>query len=258
MANTHCKNCMFSKEAKTTDPCDFGIIEIIKNSKELSIIDNYFYIKNYRCAYGLSENIYNQYPELQKTDNIQNFVADRAKLKYYLLLDLRNLSNVDIISKIDEIKTFNIKPKFISLICNQDSHDQNLISQIHKSFKGSSISWKIHLFLHSIPLNDCINIAAETTIPNFDEKITALIINDYTNKEVNNLFNDHINYVHYVFKVLQNDTYCIANETNSLNMMAMFTSLYKSIISTISKDILYGINNIKELKIGHYDLEASK
>lgn len=256
MANTHCKSCMFSKEANATSPCEFNIIDIIKDNKELSVIDNFFYIKNYRCSYGLSENIYTSYPELQKEQDIKEFVVHQAKLSYYLILDIRTITNEEIHNIIEtNIKTLDIKPQFISFICSNEQHSNNVIENIRKTFYGTNIDWKVHMFIDSIPLNDCINIAAETTINNFTKQITTLVIGTI---DPNIDMNDHINYLHYLFKILQNGTYCVLKDSTSLHMMGIYISLYKSIVSTIGKDILYGINNISELKIGQYDIEASK
>lgn len=255
MANTHCKNCMFSNEANSTTPCEFNLIDLIKDAKELSIVDNYFYTKNYKCAYGFSENIYTSNPELQKIPDLKTFIVEKAKLRYYLIIDVRSLSDNNISTQINIIKTLDIKPQFISLICSNEQKANEIILNAKDEFKDSGIDWKVHVFLNSIPLNDCVNISAETTISNL-QNISAILISDCSDSTV--FLNDAVNHMHYTFKLIQNDTYCIMKDKNSLNMLAIYVSLYKSILSTITKDILNGIGSIPELKIGTYVIKDSQ
>lgn len=255
MANTHCKNCMFSKEANTSTPCEFNLIEVLENKKELSIVDNFFYIKDYKCAYGFSENIYETYPQLQKDVNIKDFVLEKAKILYYLIIDARLLSIEELKIKTNKIKKLDIKPQFISIITSTQQNTKTIISSMQKLFEKSHIDWKIHSFLNTISFNDCINIAAETTISNLDN-IQYMVFDDGT--ESNLSLNDVINHSQYVFKLIQDNVYCIMNNKDSLHMTSMYTSLYKSIISTIGKDIVVGINSIPNLNIGSYDIEKSQ
>lgn len=255
MANTHCKNCMFSNEANNSSPCEFNLIDLIKEHKELSIVDNYFYIKNYKCAYGFSENIYIDNPELQKIPDLKTFILNKATIKYYLILDIRKLSDNYISSQINLIKTLDIKPSFISLICSNEQKASDIISNAKEEFKNSGIDWKVHIFVNSIPLNDCVNISAETTISNL-QNISAILISDCSDDTL--FLNDAVNHMHYSFRLIQNDTYCIMKNKNTLNMLAIYVSLYKSILSTISKDILQGIGSIPELKIGSYVIKDSQ
>lgn len=255
MANTHCKNCMFSREADSSSPCEFNLIDIIKNKKELSIIDNFFYIKDYKCAYGFSENIYQTHPELQKNVNIKDYVLDQAKISYYLIIDIRLFSTDELIQKINTIKELDIKPKFISLITSTQQNTKDIILKLQKQLDKTKIDWKIHSFLNTISFNDCINIAADTTI-NSIENIQYMVLDDGTPYSIS--INNIINHAHYVFKIIQDNIYCIATDKESLHMMSMYVSLYKSVISTIGKDIINGINSIPNLNIGSYDIEKSK
>lgn len=255
MANTHCKNCMFSHETNTSSPCEFNLIDLVKEHKELSIVDNFFYIKNYKCAYGFSENIYINNPELQKIPDLKAFILNKATIKYYLILDIRKLSDDDISKQIDLIKMLDIQPNFISLICSNEQKTSNIIRNAKDEFKNYGIDWKVHIFVNSISLNDCVNISAETTISNL-KNISAILISDCSDNTL--LLNDAINYMHYSFKLIQNDTYCIMKNKNTLNMLAIYVSLYKSILSTVGKDILRGIDSIPELKIGSYVIKDSE
>lgn len=255
MANTHCKNCMFSKETDTTDPCDFGLIELIKDHKELSVVDNHFYIKDYKCAYGFSENIYNSNPELQKTTNIKDFILNKAKISYYLIIDSRLLSVADLSAKIETIKNLDIKPNFISIIVSNEQNVKRFLDNIQESLTGSGIDWKIHSFLNSASFNDCVVILAETTISNLDG-VQFIMFDD--GSEYNQDINNMINYLHYSFKIIQSKNYCIAINRENLNMMCMYMSLYKSIMSTVGKNILDAINNIPNLNIGFYDIKQSQ
>ena len=255
MANTHCKNCMFSMEADSSTPCEFNLIDVIKNKKELSVVDSFFYIKDYRCSYGFSENIYQTHPQLQKDVNIKDYVLEKAKISYYLIVDVRLLSTQEILRKINIIKNLDIKPKFISFVTATQQNTKDIIVNIQKNLDKTHIDWKIHSFLNTISFNDCINIAAETTINSMDN-IHHMIFDDGGESSIS--LNDIVNHSHYVFKIIQEPTYCIMTDKESLNMLSMYISLYKSIISTIGKDIINGINSIPNLNIGFYDIEKSK
>ena len=145
MANTHCKSCMFSKETNSDNPCDFGLIEIIKDHKEISVVDNFFYIKDYKCNYGFSEHIYTTNPELQKEIDIKNFILDKAKLQYYLVLDIRLLSLEEIKNEISIIKKLDIKPKFISFISSNEQKTSDIIKTI-KSLKAVAYQFATETF----------------------------------------------------------------------------------------------------------------
>ena len=255
MANTHCKSCMFSKETNSDNPCDFGLIEIIKDHKEISVVDNFFYIKDYKCNYGFSEHIYTTNPELQKEIDIKNFILDKAKLQYYLVLDIRLLSLEEIKNEISIIKKLDIKPKFISFISSNEQKTSDIIKTIKSLLSSKNIDWKVHVFLNTMSLNDCINIAVETTISTFKE-ISVLVINNCSDHTID--INTHINYLHYSFRLIQDKNHCIMHNKDDLNMVAIYISLYKSIITTIGKNILNGINSIPDLNIGKYEIKESE
>lgn len=255
MANTHCKNCMFSKTADSTQPCEFDIIDIIKDSKELSVVDNYFYIKNYKCHYGFSEKVYESNPELQKIGDLKSFIVEKTKLVYYLVIDIRRLSELEIHNKISIIKNLDIKPKFVSFIASsQNQNIKNIIDLVNENLNNHSIDWKVHSFINSISFNDCINIAAETTV----QPINGLQFLVFDAGEANELINNVINHIHYTWIITQSGNYCFVNEKNNINLLSIHIALYKAVISTNHKDIIEVLNNIPNLDIGEYDFEKSK
>jgi len=246
---------MFSKEANTTTPCEFNLIEVLDNKKELSIVDNFFYIKDYKCAYGFSDNIYNTYPQLQKDVDIKNFVLEKAKILYYLIIDARLLSVEELKERTNQTTKLDIKPKFVSIITSTQQNTKTIISSMQKIFEKTNIDWKVHSFLNTMSFNECINITAETTINNL-ENIQYMIFDD--GNESSLCLNDVVNHSQYVFKIIQDNVYCIMSNKDSLHMTSMYISLYKSIVSTIGRDIVTGIHSIPNLNIGLYDIEKSK
>jgi len=254
MTSTHCKNCIFSHEASTSNPCEFNLIEIIKNDHDLSIVDNFYYIKDYKCCYGFSKNVYSANQELVTNIDIKNWIISKAKLSYYLIIDIRNLEQDKIDKKILEISQLDIKPRFVSFFASNSQDIKIIISSAQNQLNGYGIDWKVHSFLDSLPLNDCINIAAETTISSFTD-IVVLFIEDCS--RFNKPINEYINYLHYKFKLIQDGAHCVL-EDNSLNLLSMYISVYKSIISNTGKDILSALQKIPQLKIDNYDLQKSK
>ena len=53
--NTSCKKCYFAQEASSEKSCEFYIPEAIAANKKIEVVDNYNYIHNYLCKYGLSK-----------------------------------------------------------------------------------------------------------------------------------------------------------------------------------------------------------
>jgi hypothetical protein len=246
---------MFSKETNTSSPCEFGIIDLISKNKELSVIDNFYYIKNYKCFYGFSENIYNQHPELQKEVDIKSFVLKKAQIAYYYILDARNLTTEQLYNKLEIIKTLDIKPKFISIVLSSHNEVKTCIENTKKILDQTNIDWKIHSFINSESFNHCINILAETTIQYMDN--VQYILFDDGNEYDHNL-SDIVNHMHYSYRVLQSGVSCIVLNTNSLHMMSMSIALYKSLVSMIGLDIIESLNQIPNLVIGNYDIAESK
>ena len=84
MTNTHCKICLFADKTSESECCEFGIIDDIKNIKTLEIIDDYWYIKNYRCFYGFSKELYESHKDDFINIDIKEHIVNQAKISYYL------------------------------------------------------------------------------------------------------------------------------------------------------------------------------
>jgi hypothetical protein len=252
MANTHCKLCLYAKEVTSDEPCEFNIISYIKDIKEISTLDDYFYIKNYKCSYGFSKDKYlNEKNELDSIDLKQHIIQE-AKISYYLVVDMRSLNNEQITTCVDYINNLDIKPKFLSLIVRTSTNILEKIDIFNKTV-AKEIKWKAHAFIEDVTFNSCLNIAAETNVA--DSNCQFLMAID-GGKE-NNLINDMVNHCHYMFKVLQDNVHIIMKSPDDLNGIFIPVTIYKSMINAIGGDLIKALSMIPNIIIKNYEIEKS-
>jgi hypothetical protein len=251
MANTHCKLCLYAKEASSDEPCEFNIISYIKDIKEITTLDNYFYIKNYRCLYGFSKDKYiNEKDNLDSMDLKQHIIQE-AKISYYLVVDMRSLSNEQIKTYIDYINNLDIKPKFLSLIARTSTDILEKIDIFNQTI-AKEIKWKAHAFIEDVTFNNCLNIAAETNVTDSDCRFLMAI----DAKKDNNL-NDMVNHCHYMFRVLQDNVHLIMKSQDDLNGIFIPVAIYKSMINAIGGDLIKALSMIPNIIIKNYEIEKS-
>ena len=127
MDNTYCKNCMFAESADSEESCSMKIIDSIKDSKSITVKENYNYINNYACKYGLSKETYfKHYDEFQKID-IKSYILNKKLLSYYLVVDFTN-SSFSIKECCETINGLTILPNFISFVFYNNNDSKNIIN----------------------------------------------------------------------------------------------------------------------------------
>lgn len=251
MANTHCKLCLYANQANSENACEFDIISLIKNIKEVTVRDEYNYIKNYRCLYGFSKDKY----ESEKSDldaiNLKQHIIEEAKISYYLVIDFRSLSDENIINYINIINNLDIKPQYISFIVRTSTEISKKIDVFNQNI-DKNIKWKAHAFIEDIPFNSCSNIAAETNAVQ-SNSLFMLIIDAKEDNDLNNM----VNHCHYVFRVIQDNVHIIMKSKDSLNGIFIPISIYKSMLNAIGGDLIKALSMIPNMIIKNYEIEKS-
>lgn len=250
MSNTHCKICLFANSTESETPCEYNIISEIKDYKEISILDNYFYVKNYKCLYGFSKELYNEQKEnLGGLDKIKDTIIARSLLPYYLIVNLASMSYEQISVVIDQINNLEIKPALISFIINT-GYEGSISKQIDIiNNLSSNIKWKIHSFIDSSSFEYRCNIAAETNLS--DSKSSFIMFYDVSAEylDINNL----ICHAHHLFRVVQDNAHGIMIDKNKLNGTILMIPLFQSLINAVGGDIIKGLQMIENIIIRNYE-----
>lgn len=159
MIHTSCKKCVFAQESSSDMPCGFGIIDQIKHIKNISVKDNFFYIENYHCKYGLSKDTVKEYSQSFDDIDIKQYVLSQNTVKYYLIIDCRDTRQIHTMCK--NINSLNILPQFVSIIL-YETDVVTVIEQI-KKYLNPNITWKTHNFLNpDTSFGSAIKVALDT------------------------------------------------------------------------------------------------
>jgi hypothetical protein len=247
MSNTSCEKCAFSNPVESSEKnCIFDIPS--KINRNIKTINNYNFIENYKCLYGFSKNQIENNEDLKNVD-IKDLVIEKAKLKYYFIIDLRNTDSLYIDQVIRDINNLEIKPNYLSLIVG--SNDADLV---HNCIKNnlSCRKWKMHVFLETTSLNDCINLILDTNI--IESNAWCVLFAEAAflkTKDIN--INKIINNLQEIFIIKQDNFFGVKYEDNNLNLLCLNSRVYKSLSSTVSRDILASIGTTKEVILTAYD-----
>jgi hypothetical protein len=251
MPNTHCKDCVFSNVASDANACKFDIPQMVIDNHNILVKDNYNYIENYKCFYGFSRKILEENKESLSLESIENMVLTRSKIRYYLVLDIRSIKPEDMSDIIYLINNLDIKPQYISFIILPQNNAKDTFKLLNENLKVEC-KWKLHTFLENMPLNDVVNISAETNLNTANSSI--LFVYDYSQKESLNI-NNAINYMHYHFIIKQDNLFGISHD--GLHGLCLPIAIYRSLLSLVDRDIIKAINDTPVIKLSTYEIEKS-
>lgn len=251
MSNTYCSKCIFSNTASSEQSCEFGIPELLKNIKEISVTDDHYVIGNYQCLYGLSKNQFKiNEKDLINTD-LKNEIRKKASLKYYLLIDARQISDEKIIDLIQSVNSLTIKPQKLSIIINTNRSDD--IYKYIQKYIGCT-KWSVHVFIDSLSLNDCINIVLDTNLSSSNAWCVIFYdgkkqINKNKNLDLNNI----IVYLHNKIIIQQITSMGFIHNQEDLHGVCLNASVYKYLTSTVSNNILEAIKTQTDFVLQTYE-----
>jgi hypothetical protein len=156
---TNCKKCIFAHKAEDECACDLNIIDLIKDTKNIEVKEQYNYINDYICRFAFDKNTYeSNISELEKID-IVKLLQDRSGVKYYLLIDIDADDDIDHIC--NKINDLTIHPKFLSFMIFNYEQTQKLIKTMTEKL-NKDIQWKVHNFVEQEDLTKKIYTALET------------------------------------------------------------------------------------------------
>lgn len=247
MTKTQCNKCMFSKPVSSQDPCEFHIPEKIKDTKTLSIVDDYYEIDNYRCLYGFGAEQYKKNIDSLNAVDLKAMIQEKASLKYCLLLDTRYISDEQFYALINEINNLSIKPDTCSII----THDNN--PQIRYEHVKNNLfckKWKLHVLVKDMSFNDSINIILDTGLTDVDFWCILFIEAHKQNKSLNSI----VEQLQSTFIIKQSNFFGMKNKTLDLHNLCLNRIVYKSLVSTIGRNIIKSIQITPEIILQEYEV----
>lgn len=247
MTKTQCNKCMFSKPVSSQDPCEFHIPEKIKDTKTLSIVEDFYEIDNYRCLYGFGAEQYKQNMDSLSIIDIKEKIQEKASLKYCVLFDTRYISDEKFYILINEINSLSIKPDTCSII----THDNN--PQARYEYIKDNLSckkWKLHVLVKEMSFNDSINIILDTNLNDVDFWCILFIEAHKHNKNLNNI----VNQLQNTFIIKQSNFFGMTDKVLSLHNLCLNRIVYKTLVSTIHRDVIKSIQITPEIVLETYEI----
>lgn len=162
MKNTHCANCIFSETVSSKkNTCKFNIINKIKDTKEITIENDYYKINNYLCRFGFSKKTYESNKEAMTEINLEQELIDRLRLRYYLVIDARNTDNYEYI--LDKIRTAKNSPQYVSVLVENDTKAKDYILGFDKH-TSRQYGYKIHCVLEEGNMSKVLPMILDTNL----------------------------------------------------------------------------------------------
>lgn len=246
MTKTNCNKCIFSKPASSENCCEFNIPNLIKNTKTLSIVDDFYQIDNYRCLYGFGIDQYKKNIDELKDIDLKEMVKQKASLKYCLIIDTRYISDDKFYDLINEINSLSIKPDTCSVIV----HDNN--PQLRYEYIRDNLSckkWRLHVFVKELTFNNSINSILDTGLNDVDFWCLLFI---EAHKHTNNL-NNIIYSLQNTFIIKQTNFFGMREKELSLHNLCLNRITYKSLVSLVNRDIIKSLQDTSEIILAEYE-----
>lgn len=253
MTKTYCNKCIFSDTISSGSPCGFDITNILQQGgRQLSDVDNYYVINDYHCLYGFGKSQYEQYTKEFNDIDLTSMIAEKAALKYYLLIDARDVQDDLIPDLIEKINGLNISPKKISIIIGPDRSEE--IYHIIKNNISCS-KWTVHVFLYSLSFNDCINIVLDTNLSNSGAWCVLFYDGTKYKNNKNSILDlsSIIDYLHIKIIIEQKTNFGCQLSLDSLHGLCLNASVFKYLTSVISNNILDGLRVKSDIHLLSYD-----
>lgn len=214
--STSCEKCNFAKEYGLDDSCFFHIPEAISDIKKVDNKNNYNYIHNYICKYGISKDSAQKIISEYNVDLIE-YIKHNISIKYLLFIIVNK--NDDITNICNYIKKLNIRPNQISIVFNYEHNPQD--AQICEKILAKDYSWKLHYFVvkkekYEI-LQNCLS-----TDTRLEKCQYILILNEQILKFVAE--KDSINRINFIVNVQQPNCGMMMYDTSD-DFYGMFTLL---------------------------------
>jgi hypothetical protein len=249
MINTNCQECIFSDPITSSKPCQFDIIDSIKDIKTLKNKNDYYVIENYQCRYCFSKKIKEKNKEILKDIDIVNEIKTRNLIQYSLVIDSRIENNYEQI--VGQINKFTIKPRYLLFLsCKTNSSN---IESIEKNI-NKKIKWKIQNFFEdSIDYNSAIRIALDTNKDIKKHQFLWILKPDQLSYCNENKAIEKINYIVNVEQPVCNFIRSKKYVNNNFHNLFMNYATYNHIVKNINSSLEEGIDSLENKTIVYYD-----
>jgi len=197
--NTSCKKCYFAQEVSSGKSCEFYIPDAIASNKKIEVIDNYNYIHNYLCKYGLSKDKADEISTNKSEIDLKVYAKSRVAPAYDLFCMVGDDDEIENIC--DQIIKLEIKPERINLSFKRD-YDMKRAQSACDKILGNQMSWKLHYFLEDKPEYETLHIATST-----DDKLSSCKFIWIVNQKIleSAIKKDSINKINYIVNEDQPD-----------------------------------------------------
>lgn len=241
---TSCEKCIFADYADSEEPCKMQIIEQAKKYHEISISDNNFFnIRNYYCRYGFSLEVYeNNKHELESIAKVKEYLVDQSKIKYYLIIDVKHISNIETLC--DSINKLSIRPGYVSFLLYSQNQTDIIINSIKNSL-NKNIDWKIHNFLDNISLTDAVSTVFDTNAKK-NETVYFWLNNDQDSgswgeqiEKINNIIYIEQPECHAIFRSQHKDGLVLSFDQYQLMRMNLDSDIFKALDSIENAKFIY-------------------
>lgn len=246
IVNTRCERCIFSNPVSSGNPCENKIIEYIKETKKLKVINDFYSIEQYSCKMGFSRDIYEKNKQEASLSEIKQKIVEEACIKYYLIMDITECGPKDIKTLCKKLLSLDIKPAFISFIMFPDESNKKKIETL-KKYADNTLMWKAHSFIENISIDDAIHASLDTNFYKNDSRF-ILIYDPQDISELNldiNTINSEINIMQKFFH------YGKKKKRKKLNGLFIHFDNYQTCRS-IDKNITTALTSIPEAVIYSY------
>lgn len=246
MKNTNCQTCLFASPNTDPNPCEHGIIDHIKDTKKLDIVDNYYVINDYQCKMGFSKSVAESNKELSK-EIIKSEILKNSCIKYYLVINLTHSSEQDILHLGKKLNELKLPPKYISFLAI--SKNNKLIYDALNKTGITNIPWKAHGYVDEIDEMDAANMALDTNLRNNGSQVLLF----YDAKKIDDLDND-INEINTIINIDQTPLHAMMKKEQKQDELSGLFISFSSycFLKTQDHNILNALNNIPNTIILRY------
>ncbi len=252
MKSTSCEKCIFSKQSFKDKNCKFDIINTIKDSKNISIKNEYNYIENYECQYALDKNFYeeNIKNKIDEAALMEHIFANRS-IRYWLIINCSDEKNIDKLC--DTINSFDILPGKISFFSkNLDTNKLNNFTKVIQS-KITKSKWTVH---HVVDEDDFENIVyATSNLIKDSENLSYFLVLEDQSLLSQNVNSDSITLLNHITNILQPEDCNALQQQNKEGIDTLFMALgsYKNLTKRYSQSIITCIKTVPDFTMCYYD-----